>query len=98
MIPTWQADEVLVEAVELDERGLDAPHALARHRLESRPASAHERELSGHEQAVDEHQDEQEDEKESAHRPAGRPTGQRFALCGRVLGGWSSSLIGPGGA
>ena len=55
--PDLAGGQVLVQAVELDD-GLDAPDALARHRLESRSASAHERELSGHEQAVDEHQDE----------------------------------------
>ena len=96
--PDLAGGERLVDLVELLEHGLGAAVAFLGQLLELATGGAHERELGGDEEAVDRDQHEQEDEQQDAHRPAGRPTGQRFALCGRVLGGWSSSLIGPGGA
>ena len=57
VMPSWQADEVLVDVVDLDARERGAAQALLDHQVDLLVARAHQRELGRDEEAVrrDEH-------------------------------------------
>ena len=71
VMPSWHADEIAAEVVELPEDEPRAALALLRVLLDAGAAHAHERELSGDEEAVEQHQHEHGD-KEQRRRHARR--------------------------